>query len=235
MHSFDKAVILINNTDGHNKFWRASVHQNGNQYIVIRNWGRVGQLGLEKTQTFPTEYSALLNIAKLKAEKERDSYNRVTEQEFEKQSAIATAIGTANKIREIQWLEFIENSPADAATFGPMLLGSSLYSNLRNYTTLPVKADIELDYVYTTVDRLSLPSCKPGLMLDIETKKKYQESNRHNLIISEDHIYSLINLWGYAKAHVWYYKAEASLVEIGHPLYDLAQKIQKAAYHIITQ
>lgn len=218
----NRAVVLINRADGHNKFWRATMTSHGDKFIVTRNWGRIGQVGSDKTEIFPTEYSALLNIRKLIAEKERDSYTKISDKEFERQTAIASAIGTANKILEVKWLEFTDSSPAHS------------YIELRNYT-LPTVKDADINYVYTTEERLSSPDCNPGLMLDIETKKKYQESNRHCLIIAEDKIYSSIALRGYSADHIWKYKADVSLIKEDHPLYALAQKVQKAIYHILNQ
>lgn len=218
-----QAVVLINRADGHNKFWRATMSSLGDKFIVTRNWGRIGQVGSDKSEIFSTEYSALLNIRKLIEEKERDSYTKISDKEFERQTAIASAIGTANKILEVKWLEFIDSSPAHS------------YIELRNYTSLPTVKDADINYVYTTEERLSSPDCNPGLMLDIETKKKYQESNRHCLIIAEDKIYSSIALRGYSADHIWKYKADVSLIKEDHPLYALAQKVQKAIYHILNQ
>ncbi len=98
-------VILINKTDGHNKFWSAQIDTA--TVIVTRSWGRLGTKGSTQSKAFSSLSSAESYIENKKREKLNEGYKTVTSLELHKAEIESAILGTRNKCCANIWVEMI--------------------------------------------------------------------------------------------------------------------------------
>lgn len=95
--------IWINKKDQSNKFWEYTV-QSEAPYEVLVKWGRLGLSGQSQTKCFATESAMRTFLRKKISEKERKGYNKVQEDERQKEVDIAKELGHQYKINKIQYV-----------------------------------------------------------------------------------------------------------------------------------
>jgi predicted DNA-binding WGR domain protein len=98
-------TILINKTDGHNKFW--SAEYDPTTITVTRSWGRLGTKGSRKSVAFGSQTSAESYIAAKKREKLCEGYKEVTTLELHKAEVESAILGTRNKCCASLWVRMV--------------------------------------------------------------------------------------------------------------------------------
>ena len=101
--------ILINTKDQSNKFWKYEITSN-KPPTVIFSWGRIGQDGQSKTETFNATAAMEHKIEKKMAEKEKKGYLESDQKKLKKESEIARLIGPKNKISEMHFVRANTNT-----------------------------------------------------------------------------------------------------------------------------
>lgn len=162
------SVYLINNQDGHNKYWYASTDGIHNK-VVIR-WGRLGTKGQEQTKEFSTEYAARGFISSKSRDKLNNGYKPSTKTEFEQETIIATIIGSSNKCTQFHWVKVSDE------------LG-------RGSQPIP---GTDIRYTACTEEELINPETNPGIYIELETKKSFHDRNQLQILLTGDHSYDLI-------------------------------------------
>lgn len=98
-------IILINKTDGHNKFWSAEIDPK--TITITRSWGRLGTKGSRKSQAFGSISSAESYIASKKKEKINEGYKEVSSLELHKAEIESAILGTRNKCCASLWVRTV--------------------------------------------------------------------------------------------------------------------------------
>lgn len=134
---------LINTEESSNKFWIGEYIQGNGFYTVY--WGRLGTNGQSKD--FPcNQYSGERLLRNKITEKQRKGYFKVSQAEFDLETAKATIIGSSNICHTAQWIK-IENWRHD---------------------------DTELKLVQVSDRELADPGYVPHLYTHVTTRKEYE-------------------------------------------------------------
>jgi predicted DNA-binding WGR domain protein len=89
-----------------NKFWS---YENSGDLGVIVKWGRVGQTGQEKAQSFSSRYSRDAFVEKKVREKTDKGYKLISEEKVEQEKRVADQLGSQNKVQRIEFCSLNRN------------------------------------------------------------------------------------------------------------------------------
>lgn len=67
-------IYLINTQDDHFKFWEAEIREKEGKIILWRKWGKIGTLGQEMIEEYPTKTEAQDKLDELVREKLAKGY-----------------------------------------------------------------------------------------------------------------------------------------------------------------
>jgi len=157
---YKQEKILVQQGDGHNKFWAAYVDEKTN--IAHVRWGRIGTKGQSQDKPFPGFYNAAAFLDTKFNEKKRKGYvdklNGVSIDgpKLEQLAVEAAIVGTQNKCHEMEWVE------------------------------IQPHGDCDFTYHKIKQTRLFEPDCVPGLLVAMETKKAYDGSTSFSLLFTGD-------------------------------------------------
>ncbi len=153
--------LFIHQGTGHNKFWSITLDTTTN--TVTRRWGRIGTKGQSKSESFAATWAAKNFIESKIAGQRRDGYKPIDRASLDRMSIEAAIVGTQNKCHNFKWVELHYNA------HGIGLHGFSTISD----------------------DRLADPSCNPGLVVEVETRKDYDGQNKFIILFTSDQAYEV--------------------------------------------
>jgi predicted DNA-binding WGR domain protein len=167
--NYKEEKILIQQSEGHNKFWAAWWDETTNK-VHIR-WGRLGSRGQSQIKDFPGSWKAGSFISGKYSEKLRKGYTNqlggkeITQSVLDRLHAEAAIIGTQNKCHGFQWVEITQGT---------------------KFT----------DFVEISEERLYDPDCNPGILIRFETRKAVGGRDEFKFLFSLEGTYDVL---GYSK------------------------------------
>lgn len=180
-------LLFVHQGTGHNKFW--TIIYDTATKIVTRRWGRIGTKGQSKSEpAFAADYTAARFIETKIAGQKREGYKQVDRSTLDRMAIEAAIVGTQNKCHNFRWVELHHDSHG---------IGMHGFSPISE-------------------ERLMDPSCNPGLVVDIETKKAYGGKTRFTLLFTLEQAYEI--------------RQPQNLTPItkSDPLYSLTGKVEEA-------
>jgi len=182
--------IVVQQSAGHNKFWAA--HYDDSTGIAHIRWGRLGTKGQSQEKHFGSNYAAANFIDNKFYEKQRKGY---TDKDAH-----------GNKI--------------DHARFEAMCIEAAIVGTSNKCHELQwVEFADDNSFTHIDEDRLFNPACNPGLLVNFETRIKYDGRNRFKFVFAADKTFDVQDA---------NYIITRQIVTSSHPLYKLTQKVEEA-------
>jgi len=178
--------LFVHQGTGHNKFW--TIVYDLATKTVTRRWGRIGTKGQAKTEPFAADYSAARFVETKISGQRRDGYKPIDRATLDRMAIEAAIVGTQNKCHNFKWVELHQ----DAHGIG-----------LHGFSTI-------------SEDRLMDPSCNPGLVVEIETRKEYGGRTKFTVLFALEQAYEVRT------------PQNLSTIRKTDPLYELTEKVEEA-------
>ncbi len=199
---YKEAKCLIHTGDKHNKFWIAETDVNTHEVSV--RWGRLGTKGQNQKKSFDSPVAAANFVDNKIREKKRKGYEFTDKPKLDRLATEAAIVGTANKCGELSWIETHDEGNGPTGAFGSGVL---------------VTADEHVCFSFINEDRLADPSCSPGILVSLTTRKEIDGRHEFDLVFTESGSYVFEDRSR---------SGRAAVIDDGHPLHNLVEKVQES-------